>query len=86
MSKIKHIPLFIIAAVLLGVKTYIVYRFYFNLSIESIFQETILIINALAISAFILFLAVCMKPKSQKRYIKYTVLIMSLIVFANLMY
>lgn len=86
MSKIKHIPLFIIAAVLLGVKTYIVYRFYFNLSIESIFQETILIINALAISAFILFLAVWMKPKSQKRYIKYTVLIMSLIVFANLLY
>ena len=86
MSKIKHIPLFIIAAVLLGVNTYIVYRFYFNLSIESIFQETILIINALAISAFILFLAVWMKPKSQKRYIKYTVLIMSLIVFANLLY
>nr|WP_289036707.1 LTA synthase family protein [uncultured Allobacillus sp.] len=86
MSKIKQIPLFIIAAILLGVKTYIVYRFYFNLSIESIFQETILIINALAISAFILFLAVWMKPKSQKRYIKYVSLIMSLIVFANLLY
>ncbi|MBR7554377.1 LTA synthase family protein [Allobacillus sp. GCM10007491] len=86
MNKIKQIPLFIIAAILLGVKTYIVYRFYFNLSIESIFQETILIINALAISAFILFLAVWMKPKNQKRYIKYVSLVMSLIVFANLLY
>ncbi len=86
MSKIRNIPLFIIAAILVGIKSYIVYRFYFDLSIESIFQEIILIINAFAISAFFFFLAVWMKPKRQKRYIKYASLIMGLIIFGNLLY
>ncbi|MDQ0351020.1 phosphoglycerol transferase MdoB-like AlkP superfamily enzyme [Alkalibacillus filiformis] len=69
MNRMKRIPLFIIAAILVGIKTYVVYRFYFDLSIESLFQEIILLVNAFAISMFLFFIAVWLKPKSQKRYI-----------------
>lgn len=86
MSRIKQIPLFIIAAILIGLKTYIVYRFYFNLSIETLFQELILVINAFAISLFIFSFAVWMNPKKQVKFIKYTSIILSAILYVNLVY
>ncbi|GAA0457819.1 LTA synthase family protein [Alkalibacillus silvisoli] len=86
MHRVKQIPLFIIAAILVGIKTYIVYRFYFDLSIESAFQEIILVVNAFAISMFIFSIAVWLKPKSQKRFIITTSIVLSVIIMANLMY
>ncbi|MDV2580986.1 LTA synthase family protein [Alkalibacillus haloalkaliphilus] len=86
MNRIKRIPLFIIAAILVAIKTYVVYRFYFDLSIESLFQEIILLVNAFAISMFLFFIAVWLKPKSQKRYILTTAIVLSVIIMANLMY
>ncbi|WP_188206158.1 LTA synthase family protein [Alkalibacillus aidingensis] len=86
MNRIKQIPLFIVAAILVGTKTYIVYRFYFDLSIETAFQEIILFINALAISMFIFFIAVWFRPKRQKRFIIITAIVMSFVIIANLMY
>ncbi|MGM8214113.1 LTA synthase family protein [Bacillaceae bacterium W0354] len=86
MSRIRQIPLFIVAAILIGLKTYIVYRFYFHLSIESAFQEIILFINAFAISLFIFSFAVWMKSKRQLKFIKYASIILSVILYANLVY
>ncbi|WP_027963438.1 LTA synthase family protein [Halalkalibacillus halophilus] len=86
MSFLKRIPLFIIAALLVGIKTYVVYRFYFGLSMETSFQEIILFINAIAVSMLIFFIAVWLKPKSQKRFIIITSVVLSTIVLANLMY
>ncbi|WP_369404862.1 hypothetical protein [Piscibacillus salipiscarius] len=86
MERIKRIPLFIIAAVLVGLKTYLVYRFYFNLSIESIFQEIILFINAFAFSFFVFSIGVWFKERRQKKFIYITTIAMTFIVIANLMY
>lgn len=86
MERIKKIPLFIIAAVLIGLKTYIVYRFYFNLSIESAFQEIILFINAFAFSFFVFAIGVWFKERRQKKFIYITTIVMTFILIANLMY
>lgn len=86
MSRIRQIPLFLIAAILIGIKTYIAYRFYFNLSIESAFQEIILLINAFAVSLLIFSIAVWIKSERQIKFIKYTSIILSGILYANLVY
>ncbi|RPF55629.1 LTA synthase family protein [Aquisalibacillus elongatus] len=86
MERIKRIPLFIVAAILVGLKTYVIYRFYFNLSIESTFQEIILFINAFAFSFFIFSIGVWMNPKRQRKYILIMSTLMTFILIANLMY
>src|SRR5699024_3588807 len=82
-----RIPLYIIASLLLGVKTYIVYRFLFNISLENSMQEFILFINPF-ISAFLL-LAISVwfrKTSQQLKFIRYSVLIGSLIIYFNLVF
>ncbi|TFB23804.1 LTA synthase family protein [Filobacillus milosensis] len=86
MNRFKHIPLFIVAAILFGLKTYVVYRFYFNLSIESIFQEIILFINAFVISFFIFSIAIWFNKKRQRKYILTMSILLSFIIIFNLMY
>ncbi|GEL77333.1 LTA synthase family protein [Tenuibacillus multivorans] len=86
MERLKRVPLFIIAAVLVGLKTYMVYRFYFNLSIESLFQEIILFINAFAFSFFIFSIAAWLKSKRQRKFILITSVVLTFILLANLMY
>ncbi|MET3684275.1 phosphoglycerol transferase MdoB-like AlkP superfamily enzyme [Alkalibacillus flavidus] len=86
MENLKRIPLFMIAALLVGIKTYIVYRFYFDLSIETAFQEIILFINALAVSFLIFTITIWLKPNKQKWFIIITTVVISLLLFANLMY
>ncbi len=79
-------PLFLIASLLFGLKTYIVYRFIFDLSIENTMQEFILFLNPFASALIVFSLAVFMKPKRQKTFIKYAALIGSLIIYVNLAY
>ncbi|WP_439144841.1 LTA synthase family protein [Virgibacillus profundi] len=81
------IPLYIIATLLFGVKTYIVYRFMFHIDLENSMQELILFINPF-VSAFLIFaLAVWFKKHSrQMKFLRYTALIGTLIVFANLVF
>ncbi|MFD1171565.1 LTA synthase family protein [Oceanobacillus picturae] len=83
----KKMPFFIIATILFGVKTYIVYRFIFNIDLENIMQELILFINPF-VSTFLLFsISVWFNKKSrQMKYIRYTALLASLIVFANIVF
>ncbi|WP_175615347.1 LTA synthase family protein [Piscibacillus halophilus] len=86
MERFRRIPLFIIASLLVGLKTYLVYRFYFNLSFESVFQEIIIFINAFAFSFFVFSIGVWFKKKRQKKFIYITTIAMTFILIANLMY
>ncbi|MFC0299727.1 LTA synthase family protein [Virgibacillus soli] len=81
------IPLYFIATILFGTKTYIVYRFLFNIDLENKMQEFILFINPF-ISAFLIFaLSIWIKKQSrQMKFIRYTALIGSLVLFANLVF
>ncbi|MFD2630827.1 LTA synthase family protein [Oceanobacillus kapialis] len=83
----KRIPLFVIATILFGIKTYIVYRFMFNIDLENILQEIILFINPF-VSAF-LFFAVSVwfkKTSRQMKYIRYMALIATGVIFANIVF
>lgn len=81
------VPLYVIAALLFGLKTYIVYRFMFNIGIDNSMQELILFINPF-VSAFLLFtIAVWFnKTSRQMKYIRYMALFASLIIWANLVF
>ena len=85
--KRMNVPLYVVATLLFGLKTYIVYRFLFNIDLENIMQEFILFINPF-ISAFIVFaLSVWFKKQSRQMvYLRYTALIGTLILFANLVF
>ncbi|MDL4841550.1 LTA synthase family protein [Aquibacillus rhizosphaerae] len=81
-----NLPLYIIASILFGIKTYIVYRFLFNISLENIMQEVILFINPFA-SAFLFFaISVWFKEKGQMRFLRYASLIGTLILYFNLVF
>lgn len=83
----KRIPLYILATLLFGLKTYVIYRFFFQINIENTLQEFILLMNPF-VSAF-LFLAVTVwfnKKEKHVKYIRYTILIGSLIVYFNLVF
>ncbi|CEI84141.1 Lipoteichoic acid synthase 2 [Oceanobacillus oncorhynchi] len=85
--KKPKIPLYVIAALLLGLKTYIVYRFVFNIELDNSMQELILFINPFVSAFLILALGVWFKKSSrQMKYIRYAMLAMSLIVWANLVF
>lgn len=87
MKSLKQwIPLYILASFLFGLKTYIVYRFVFDLSIENPMQELILFINPIASSFLIFALAVWMKPKLQASFIRWVSLIGTAIIFVNLLF
>ncbi|WP_411953444.1 LTA synthase family protein [Alkalibacillus sp. S2W] len=86
MKIINRLPLFIVASLLVGLKSYVVYRFYFDLSIETTFQETILITNSLVISFFLFSFAIWFKPNKQKWFIIITASVISFILIANLLY
>lgn len=80
-------PLYIIASVLFGLKTYIVYRFMFNIELENTTQELILLINPF-VSAFLIF-AISVwfrKEQRQLKYIRYMMFFGTFIVFANLVF
>ncbi|MGJ9456965.1 LTA synthase family protein [Oceanobacillus sp. CF4.6] len=85
--KLPTMPLYIIAALLFGFKTYIVYRLIFNIELENMMQEFILFINPF-VSAFLIF-AISVwfnKTSRQMKFIRYTALFVTFIVFANLVF
>ncbi|SHG68735.1 LTA synthase family protein [Virgibacillus chiguensis] len=86
-QEINKIPLFILATILFGIKTYLVYRFMFSIDLENMMQEIILLINPF-VSGFLIFaLSVWIKkPQRQMKYLRYTILIGTLIIFANLVF
>ncbi|MGP4061714.1 LTA synthase family protein [Halobacillus sp. H74] len=81
-----RMPLFVIATLLFGLKTYFVYRFMFDLSIENPMQEFILLFNPIASAYLIFAISVWLQPKRQMKYLRWTILIGSLILFVNLIF
>src|SRR5699024_4106150 len=85
------IPIFLVAGVLFGLITYIVYRFFFcfffHLNIENLLQELILFLNAFITSIIFYGLAVWFKSvKKQKIFIIYSALIGTIIIYFNLIF
>lgn len=84
--KRTNMPLYIIASILFGLKTYIVYRFLFNISLDNFMQELILFVNPFA-SAFLVFaVSVWFKEKGQMRFLRLTTLLGTLVIYFNLLY
>lgn len=87
--KVKRtkIPLLIIATLLFGVKTYIIYRFMFNLKLENLMQELILFINPF-VSAFLIFaISVWFRKQSrQMKFLRYTAILGTLVLYCNLLF
>jgi lipoteichoic acid synthase len=81
------LPLYVIATLIFGIKTYIVYRFLFSLELENTMQEFILFFNPF-VSAFLIFaLSVWIKkPERQMKYLRYMALFGTLVIFANLVF
>ncbi|ASK63198.1 hypothetical protein CFK37_14100 [Virgibacillus phasianinus] len=81
------IPLYIVATLLFGLKTYIVYRFFFSIELDNSMQELILLINPF-ISAFLVF-AISVwfnKEQRQMKFLRYTALIGTIIIYFNLVF
>ncbi|SHF60942.1 LTA synthase family protein [Ornithinibacillus halophilus] len=82
-----NIPLYVIATALFGLKTYFIYRFMFNISLDNFMQEFILFINPFVSAFLVLGISVWIKKDSRRmKFIRYTMLIGTLIIFANLVF
>lgn len=82
----RNLPFYAIAALLFGVKTYFVYRFIFNLSIENPLQELILAVNPFATSFLFFTFAALFKPERQIKFTRRISLIGTLILYFNVLY
>ncbi|SEN54673.1 Phosphoglycerol transferase MdoB [Amphibacillus marinus] len=82
----ENIKLYIVASLLFGAKTYMIYRFFFNINLENVVQELILFINPF-VTAFLIFaVSVWMKEKNQLRFIRYAALLATLILYFNILF
>jgi phosphoglycerol transferase MdoB-like AlkP superfamily enzyme len=82
-----RIPLYLVASLLFGLKTYIVYRFVFSIDLDNAMQEFILFINPF-ISAFLLLaLSVWFRDQTrQMKFIRYSILIGTIIIYSNIVF
>ncbi|SFL82282.1 Phosphoglycerol transferase MdoB [Gracilibacillus orientalis] len=86
LNKKLQMPLYVIAALLFGLKTYIVYRFVFDISLENVMQELILLINPFITAFFIFVLSIFFNQRRQLKYIKYGILLGSVILYFNIVF
>lgn len=87
MSRLKFEKLSIpaAAAIMLWLKTYIVYKTSFNIKIENLMQELILFINPLSFLLFAFGIAFFFnKEKNRNRYVMATSIILGFILYANI--
>ena len=83
----KYIPLFLVAGILFGIKTYLIYRFYFHVEIENAMQEFILFLNPLVTSVVFFAIAVWFNNHKKRRiFIRYSTLIGTIILYFNLLF
>ncbi|WP_417899610.1 LTA synthase family protein [Bacillus haimaensis] len=82
----SKVPFILIAVVLLWIKTYIVYKTAFDITIESVKQEFILFINPLSFILLIAGIALFFGEKGAKRYLIITSFIISFVLYANAVY
>ncbi|MCA1058071.1 LTA synthase family protein [Rossellomorea aquimaris] len=85
--KTPKVPLVIIAAILLWIKTYIVYKTSFDIKIENTLQELILFINPLSFLLFTFGIGLLLKKdKTRTRYIITASFILSFILYGNVVF
>ncbi|MEZ2717024.1 LTA synthase family protein [Niallia circulans] len=82
----SKLSLITIATVLLWIKTNIAYITSFDIKIENWIQQFILIINPLSSILFILGISMFFSEKNQKRYIFISSLILSFVLYANVVF
>lgn len=85
-KRLLNIDFYFLASLLFGSKTYIAYRFFFNMTMENYMQEVILLINAFAIAFFLLSFSIWLKGEKQLKYIRFLTLIGTLIIYFNLLF
>ena len=85
-KRLLNIDFYFLASLLFGSKTYIAYRFFFNMTMENYMQEVILLINAFAIAFFLLSFSIWLKGEKQLKYIRLLTLIGTLIIYFNLLF
>lgn len=86
-KKRNHVPLFLQAGLLFGLKTYIVYRFIFQIDIDNLMQEVILFINPFITSVIFFGLSIWLQTtKKQLLFIRYSALIGTIIIYFNLLF
>lgn len=86
-KKTPKVPLIIIAALFLWIKTYIVYKTSFDIKIENALQELILFINPLSFLLFIFGVGLLLKKdKSRTRYIITASFVLSFILYGNVVF
>lgn len=88
MNKIRNkMPLYFIVAFLFGLKSYIVYRFVFDIQLENFLQELIILINPFIVSIIFFGLSVWFtKGKQQQLFLRYSALIGSIIIYVNVVF
>jgi lipoteichoic acid synthase len=87
LKKTPKASLIIIAALLLWIKTYIVYKTSFDIKIESTLQELILFINPLSFLLFIFGVGLLLKrDKSRTRYIIAASFVLSFVLYGNVVF
>ncbi|MEI3611709.1 LTA synthase family protein [Pseudogracilibacillus sp. SO30301A] len=83
----RNLPLFLLASFIFGLKTYIVYRFLFQIEIDNALQEFIIFINPFIASIIFLGLSIWIeRPERRLAFIKYSALIGTLIIYFNLLF
>ncbi len=82
----RKISIIAVAIVLLWFKTYIAYKTSFDIKIENWKQEFILFINPLSFLLFFLGIGLFFKEKNRNRYILIASFIVSLVLFANVVF
>ncbi|WP_440895848.1 LTA synthase family protein [Amphibacillus sp. Q70] len=85
-QKISKLNLYILASLLFGAKTYIVYRFFFNINLENYMQELILFINPFVTAFLVYAVSIWLKGTKQLKYIRYVTLLGTLILYFNLLF
>lgn len=83
----RRLPLFLLAGLLFGIKTYIVYRFLFNIEIDNLLQELIILINPFIVSILFFGISIWFKTsKNQRLFVRYSALIGTFIIYFNLVF
>lgn len=83
----QNMPLYFIVAFLFGLKSYIVYRFVFDIKLDNFLQELIIFINPFIVSIIFFGLSVWFtKGKNQQLFLRYSALIGSFIIYVNVVF
>src|SRR5699024_354719 len=86
LQKDKKIDLYVLASFMFGAKTYIVYRFFFNINLENFMQELILFINPFVNAFLVGAISIWLKESKQLKFIRYVNLLGTILLYVNLLF